>query len=383
MSLAVLIATMIISPLSEPCARAEDKVPVIDITDLYHPGQDPGDNLDLVAAYGLPEIDLKAVILDITEVFHNGKWAKLEAGIVPVEQLNYIFDRTVPYGIAPFAKMRSPDDKMLDAPKYQTSGIELMFKVLRESPKKVHILSFGSLRPLAVAWAREPQLMREKVAQVHICAGACLPTEIEWNVFLDPKAMVGILRSDLPIALYPCSAKIPGPGAENVSRLCNGYDSNNCYWMLEHLDFIGQMDVKLQNYLAYSFFGSNRLDFLRAMDDPKPAVSLFMLAKMRHNVWETGVWINVSGRRLVKRQDGSYRIIPAQDVRSSDRVLPNELQPCTLEVLDTGGQRFAITDKPTPYRVYYRGDPKENEHALQEALPELYKSFRPSGVSVK
>ena len=39
------------------------RVPVIDITDLYHPYQDPGDNFDLIAAYALPEIDLRAVIL--------------------------------------------------------------------------------------------------------------------------------------------------------------------------------------------------------------------------------------------------------------------------------------------------------------------------------
>jgi len=45
------------------------RVPVIDITDLYHPYQDPGDNFDLIAAYALPEIDVRAIILDPTEVF--------------------------------------------------------------------------------------------------------------------------------------------------------------------------------------------------------------------------------------------------------------------------------------------------------------------------
>jgi hypothetical protein len=214
MFIALLTAVMPMLLLPEPGARAQDKIPVIDITDLYHPHQDVGDNFDLIAAYGLPEIDLKAVILDITQVFHNGKWAKLDPGIIPVEQLDYIFDRTVPYGMGPFTRMRSPEDKMLDAPKFQTSGIDLMLKVLRESPKKVHIVSFGSLRPLAVAWAREPQLMRAKVAQIHICAGSCLPTKIEWNVYLDPKAMIGILRSGLPIALHPCGASKEGIGVE-------------------------------------------------------------------------------------------------------------------------------------------------------------------------
>ena len=47
------------------------KVALIDSTDLYHPPQDPGDNFDLVAAYALPEVDLKAVILDTTEKYRR------------------------------------------------------------------------------------------------------------------------------------------------------------------------------------------------------------------------------------------------------------------------------------------------------------------------
>ena len=52
-------------------ATASEKIPVVVITDLYHPYQDPGDNLDLINAYALPEVDLKAVILDITDAFRK------------------------------------------------------------------------------------------------------------------------------------------------------------------------------------------------------------------------------------------------------------------------------------------------------------------------
>ena len=46
-------------------------IPVIDSTDLYHPPQDPGDNVDLIMPFALPEIDLRAVILDATEEFRQ------------------------------------------------------------------------------------------------------------------------------------------------------------------------------------------------------------------------------------------------------------------------------------------------------------------------
>ena len=42
-------------------------IPIIDCTDLYHPHQDVGDNFDILAPYAMPEIDLRAVILDTTQ----------------------------------------------------------------------------------------------------------------------------------------------------------------------------------------------------------------------------------------------------------------------------------------------------------------------------
>ena len=87
------------------------RVPLIDCTDLYHPHQDPGDNVDLVAAYALPEVDLKAVILDVTQQYRT-EGGRRDAGFIPVLQLNSIFNRNVPCGVTPYAKMKSPGDTM-------------------------------------------------------------------------------------------------------------------------------------------------------------------------------------------------------------------------------------------------------------------------------
>lgn len=296
-----------------------------------------------------------------------------DPGVVGVEQLNYIFDRNVPYGLSPFTAMRSPDDKMLDAPKYQTTGIDLIINVLRESRKKVHIVSFGSARALAIVFAREPQLMRDKVAKIHLSAGATIPTYLEYNAELDTNAITGLLRSGLPIALYPCAASKPGEGAYGGSYLWCGKDSHNGYWKLTNTDFVADMDYQLQSYLAYGMSVAKPVEFLSSMDNKKPRA-----VRSEHNVWETCVWICLTGRKLVKRQDGTYRLVPARDVVSTDQVLPNELQPCTVNVLDRGKYSFDITNKPTNFSIYFRGDEDENERALRDAFPALYKSFRPS-----
>lgn len=42
-------------------------IAVIDCTDLYHPFQDCGDNIDILIPYSLLEIDLCLVLLDATD----------------------------------------------------------------------------------------------------------------------------------------------------------------------------------------------------------------------------------------------------------------------------------------------------------------------------
>ena len=121
------------------------RIPVIDCTDLYHPHQDVGDNFDLVLPYALnEEIDLRAVVLDCTERFRQARTdhpnphyrdehGPRDPGFVGVLQLNYIFGRDVPAGVGPFLPLRSPDDPATDAPTFQQQGVELILRTLRDS----------------------------------------------------------------------------------------------------------------------------------------------------------------------------------------------------------------------------------------------------------
>jgi len=94
-----LLATLLLAPLS--ALHGAPQVPLIDVTDLYHPHQDVGDNFDILAAYALPEPDLRAVILDCTEPFRQpvakdpgpglfpDDRGPREPGFIPVLPLNY------------------------------------------------------------------------------------------------------------------------------------------------------------------------------------------------------------------------------------------------------------------------------------------------------
>lgn len=358
------------------------KVPVIDITDLYIPTQDAADNFDLILPYALPEIDLSAVIFDTTEKmrqpiahhlgFEDANGPR-DPGFIAVMQLNYIFGRNIACATSPFSPLKSPDDPMYDVPAFQQQGIELILETLRRSERPVAIMTQGSVRTLAAAYNREPELLRAKVERIHISAGASSPSFLEWNISLDSHAFVRLLRSDLPIALYPCATE-EGPF---------GYGQHNSFWQMTDMRFIADMHPKLRRYLGFAFGRLSRIDFLRAMDDDLPEElmeQIYILSDLahpdgRHYVWETALWTNIASRRLVLRQGGEYRIIPSGEVSWTDVVLPNELRPCRLDVQDNGLFTFAFTGEPSNIAIYDRGDPFENERALRQALTALYTSF--------
>lgn len=367
--------------------KSVNKIPIIVITDLYHPAQDPGDNFDLLMAYALPQIDLKAVILDCTEPFRqhiavnpgeglypdsNGP---REAGYIPMLQLNYIFDRSVPFAAGPFYPMKNENDKMPDIPKFQQQGIELLIKTLKESPVKIQILSFGSARILAVAYNREPALFKKKVERIHLSAGAAGPDFLEWNVALDRVAIKTILHSKLPVALYPCAADTAngiGYGSYNYPF---SYDEHNSFYKLPNLNFIFKMDTVLQCYLAYSFKQSMQNDFLRAMENDTVLNMVPGYYNHEHYLWETAVWLQVAKMKLVYTKAKKYSIIPENKVAASDKIITNELHPCKVK-LCSNGYTFQQTKQPSNFSIFYRNNPLLYEKAMQQALPDLYVGFK-------
>lgn len=376
-------------------AQNTTKVPVIVITDCYHPYQDPGDNLDLILGFALPDVDLRGIILDITDAFrkdtadHPALWkdpgGPREAGIIPVIQLNYIFNRNVPFAVGPMSQMKSETDEMKEIPAFQQGGVNLFLNLLESSSEPVEVLSFGSARVPAVAFNRKPKLLRKKIKRIHLCAGTAtkncgnytdqganaIPGG-EWNVALDVFAFTRVLKSGLPIALYPCA------GENGVFAT----DVNSSYWKLKNMSFLREMHPKLQCYIDYAFGWKLQYDFLRDMDQGSPYTDGRKIQFDQFHVWETAAWLKATDRELIKDSSGTYAIVKHDQVKDSDTLLANDLRPCELtEIRDDGYFCFEYTEKTTNILIYYRPDPEENEKALNVAVPELYKTFDPSNIN--
>ncbi len=360
---------------TEPTSAVEP-IPLVVVTDLYHPYQDVGDNLDLLTPFGLPDVELRAVVLDVTDEYlkpvafpdepgFTDPTGPRAPGTIPVAQLDAIFGRSVPYAAAIGTPMRSASDTLLDAPSGQ-AGIELLLRTLRESPRKVTIVSTGSARPIAVALNRDPALFAAKVERIHVVAGSSDPSFVEWNVHLDPVAMAALLRSPLPLALYPCATR------DGAFAMAEG----NAHWSAPDLtSYYADDPAPIQSYVYFALTRSTRTDYLAAMEQAPPAGELATALKRPLEVWETAAWLHATHRVVVARA-GSWEVVRAADVRSTDAVLADELRPVLLAVHDDG--TFVATpdaDGAGHVLLYTRPDPVGQQEAFRVAVPKWYRTF--------
>jgi hypothetical protein len=285
------------SPAASPRPNLQNqpavRVPVIYCSDLFHPHDDPDDHFDLATILAMREIDLKAIILD------QGARQLQRPGTIPVAQMAHLTGRSVPVAFGLGAKLKSPADKALDQkPEYQR-GVELILKVLRETPAPVRITTIGSVRDIVAAFNREPALFQKKVDRVLIFIGeASDPEYLEYNVELDPQAYIRLMSSGLPIYWVPC---FDGGLWKN-----KGHAS---FWKARHADLLRDTSPRLLQYFIYAL-EQEKGDPIQFLDtSPEPGRLKKLFADSR-NLWCTAVFGALSNRRVVL-EGGHYCSFPA------------------------------------------------------------------------
>ena len=276
-----------------PAAEAEppaSRISVIYSTDLLHPHDDPDDHYDLATLFSLSELDVRGIVLDL------GERQRQRMGRAPVEQILQIAGRRVPFAIGIDRPLRSGDDQADDVPPECQGGIELILSILRQSREKVVIFTTGSLRDVAAAYNREPELLRDKVRALYFNAGnGPGGPQKEWNVTLDPTAYLRVFESGLPLFWCPCYGE-------------QGYQT---HFIADQAAVVGACAPTMQNFFVYCLTKSQEdpLAFLRSGEHSLP--------KGPRNMWCTGPLYHAAGRRIYERDEDDFAALQPVQARQA------------------------------------------------------------------
>ena len=296
--------------------KAKERIPVIYSTDLYHPPQDPDDHYDLAILSSLEELEIKALIFDVATSFRKPE----EFGKIALDQMEKITGKSAPpWKVGLTQPLRSPDDKAYDQPEEFQAGVELILSTLKKSDVPVVMFMVGSCRDFAVAFNRDPDLLRQKVKAVYVNAGnGRKGTQDEWNVKLDANAYMRLMSSGLPIYWCPCIVD-----AEQLStpeEVLEGKVLCTYFRVFNQAELLKTARPMVKNFFAYALNRSEEepLDFLDKEPQPLP--------ETRRNMWCTGPFLHAAGREIYRNKDNRWI------ARSPNNVQQYEVNSPAVEV---------------------------------------------------
>jgi len=241
-------------------------------------------------------LDVKALIFDVAASYRKPE----EYGEVALEQMSKITGQAPPpWRVGLRDPLLSPDDKALDQPEEFQGGVELILSTLEQSEEQVVMFMVGSCRDFAVAFNREPELLRNKVRAVYVNAGnGRMGIQSEWNVKLDANAYMGLMSSGLPIYWAPCiiDAEHLSPPEDVIDGkvLCTYYRIPN------QAELLKSTRPMVKNFFAYALSHSEEEPLSYLDREPQP------LPETRRNMWCTGPFIHAAGREIYLSKDNQW-----------------------------------------------------------------------------
>ena len=289
-SVCLLVATLAIG---NSIGHASEKIPLLYSTDLHHPHMDPDDHFDLATLFSLAEFDVQGIVLDC------GAHQLKAPGAIPVRQMLHLTGRQVPTAVGLGQPLRSASDDALDQDQQFQQGVQLILDVLRRSGQKVTLFTTGSVRDVAAAFNREPELLRSKIARLYINIGN-MPKgqdtlEREYNVNLDRQAFVGILQSGLPVYWCPCF----DGGVRERGR-------HGTFWKFEQRQVLETAPAQLQNWFIYALTKPPGVDPIAFLKMPQDSASRAKVWPMSRNMWCTAPFLHAAGRQIYARSDSDF-----------------------------------------------------------------------------
>ncbi|MBI4889503.1 MAG: hypothetical protein HY821_02685 [Acidobacteria bacterium] len=275
--------------------RAAGGVPVVHVTDLYRPHEDPDDHWDLASLFALAhggDVDLRGVMID-----YPPKGKAKDPDVMAVAQMNYLTGKAVPVWTGAPAGAQGA----------ALSGARSLHEVLRGSKRRVVIHVVGSSRDVAAAAKMEPRLFAEKCAGVYLNAGSgtqdrAKAADLEYNVKLDPASYAAMFELPCPLYWMPCFEHAKGPF--RVGQW-------GTYYSFRHADVLPALSQRVQNYFLMMYRhgqaakkgeveSAGAWNWLRGMDAPVDAGQVAALGPTLRAMWCTAGFLHTAGKTVTR-----------------------------------------------------------------------------------
>lgn len=342
-----LMAAVAVGAGSEIVREGARAVPFIYCSDIFHPAMDPDDHFDLAALFAMKEFDVKAVILD-GHIDRKGQGQFNGGGRIPLAQMSAISGYTLPSAVGLNVKLADPLDKLENGDPRYLAGVELMKKVLVESPIPVTIkISTGT--DLAVLFNREPELCRRKIRAVYFNAGHGKGgVTDEYNALLDPVAFTRIFETGLPLFWNPCF----GEGRAVGDGHCNFFKIPDQRVLLE------KAPAALSKFFSYAL--------LRPESDPIAWLEIgnaAVVPKQERWMWTPPVLAHAAGRRVFRVNEKDFAwLTPSAAKAGTEEHVVYSYVPAKVTVVETRRSN-AVLD------VQY-GAPDANVRVFRQTSPD-------------
>jgi hypothetical protein len=334
------------------------KRPLIHVTDLFRPYNDPDDHWDLATVYALAcrgAHDLKGVLIDYPPK-RAGDW---NPDITAVAQLNHITGLSVPVSVGSPHPMRSRGDTQPYASRGDHAGVRMVLDILRQSNEPVVISVVGCCRDIAVASKQAPALFAEKCAAVYLNAGTGSPNEdlarkLEYNVSLGRAAYAALF--DLPCPLYwmPCFEEM----RPRTGRVVRAYGT---HYRFRQSDILPDLSPRVRNYFASMFTKKSDHAWLSSLYRPPDQAVLSEHGGHMRSMWCTGGFLHAAGSTVTT--DGT--IVPLDRAGTTAAFT---FDPVAVRCTDEGVTTWSHERSARTRFIFHVRDTARYEAAMTKAL---------------
>ena len=347
-------------------------VPMLHVSDLFRPHNDPDDHWDLACAYALAHqgrAELQGILID----YPNPAWHD-DPDVLAVAQMNYLTGKAVPVMVGSPQRLDVREAR-LPGHAADVAGIRAFLDFLRRTLRPVVVSILGSCRDVAIAAQLDPKLFARKCAAVYLNAGSgsrdpAKAARLEYNVALDPVSYGALFRLRCPVYWMPCFEEVPGPGA---ALQVAPYGT---FYQFRQDEILPHLSGRVQNFFAYMYRHGNTLgpqppvaqaNWLQYLVGPKETDVLVRQGQLVRNMWCTGGFLHAVG--LTVTVDG--QIVPLAQAKNPVYTF----EPIRVECLPSGVTQWTPDATSTNRFIFRVLDPGRYSAAMTAAMRTLLKTL--------